>query len=144
MFDPPGRHDLAGGIDDAADGALGSNRIPLRGVGIDTFQVMALERAALLVEYHQGMPFIAVRTAVRGSRSGANSLALAWACCAFSAQITTSCGPNVAGSSLAGNATVRVCPSTISLSPWLRMAARCAPRAIAHTSWPANASSPAM
>src|SRR5579863_2948419 len=42
MFDHPGRHDLAGGIDDATDGALGSNRIPLRGARIDTFQVMTL------------------------------------------------------------------------------------------------------
>ena len=54
MFDHPGRHDLAGGIDDAADGALGSNRIPLRGAGIDTFQMMAVERAALLVEIPPG------------------------------------------------------------------------------------------
>ena len=70
--------------------------------------------------------------------------ALAWACCAFSAQITTSCGPNAAGSSLARKRAVRVCPSTINLSPWLRMASMCAPRAMAHTSWPAKASSPAM
>ena len=42
MFDHPGRHDLAGGIDDAADGALRSNRVPLRGAGIDAFQMMAV------------------------------------------------------------------------------------------------------
>jgi hypothetical protein len=50
MFDHSGRHDLAGGIDDAADGALRSNRVPLRGAGIDAFQMMAIQRAALLVE----------------------------------------------------------------------------------------------
>src|ERR1017187_3894992 len=54
MFDHPGRHDFAGGIDDAADGALWSNRIPLRGAGIDTFQMMAVQRAALLVEIPPG------------------------------------------------------------------------------------------
>ena len=54
MFDHPGRHDLTGGIDDAADGALGSNRVPLRGAGIDTLQMMAVERAALLVEIPPG------------------------------------------------------------------------------------------
>src|ERR1700682_4092704 len=54
MFDPPGRHDLAGGIDDAANRALGSNRIPLHRTGIDTFQMMAFERAALLVEIPPG------------------------------------------------------------------------------------------
>src|SRR5580704_12000729 len=37
----PGRHDFAGGMDDAADGALRSNRVPLRGAGIDAFQIMA-------------------------------------------------------------------------------------------------------
>jgi hypothetical protein len=50
MFDHPGRHDLACGIDDAADGALRSNRVPLRGAGIDTFQVTAVQRTSLLVE----------------------------------------------------------------------------------------------
>src|ERR1700679_4398339 len=54
MFDHAGRHDLAGGIDDAADGALGSNRIPLRGAWIDAFQMMAVQRAALLVEIPPG------------------------------------------------------------------------------------------
>jgi hypothetical protein len=42
MFDHPRRHDLAGAIDDAADGALRSNPVPLRGAGIDAFQMMAL------------------------------------------------------------------------------------------------------
>jgi hypothetical protein len=41
LFDHPGRHDLAGGIDDAADGALGSNRVPLRRAWIDALQMMA-------------------------------------------------------------------------------------------------------
>src|SRR6202051_286741 len=54
MFDHAGRHDLAGGIDDAADGALRSNRVPLRGAGIDAFQMMAVQRAALLVEIPPG------------------------------------------------------------------------------------------
>src|ERR1700733_2936758 len=56
MFDHAGRHDLAGGIDDASDSALRPNRIPLRGAGIDTFQMMAVERAALLVEIPPGKP----------------------------------------------------------------------------------------
>jgi hypothetical protein len=47
MFDHPGRRDLAGGVDDAADGALGSNRVPLRGAAIDALQMMAVQRAAL-------------------------------------------------------------------------------------------------
>jgi len=42
MFDHPRGHDLAGGIDDAAEGALWSNRIPLRSARIDTFQMMAV------------------------------------------------------------------------------------------------------
>src|ERR1700738_2284382 len=54
MFDYPGRHDLTGGIDDAADGALRSNRIPLRGAWIDALQMMAVSRAALLVEIPPG------------------------------------------------------------------------------------------
>jgi hypothetical protein len=54
MFDHPGCHDLAGGIDDTADGALGSNRVPLRGAGVDAFQMMAIEPAAFLVEIPPG------------------------------------------------------------------------------------------
>jgi hypothetical protein len=38
----PGRHNLAGGIDDAADGSLRSNQFPLRGAGINTFQMTAV------------------------------------------------------------------------------------------------------
>jgi hypothetical protein len=54
MFDHAGRHDLAGGIDDAADGALRPNRLPLRRAGIDAFQMMTVERATLLVEIPPG------------------------------------------------------------------------------------------
>ena len=53
MFDHAGRHDLAGGIDDTADGALRSTRVPLRGAG-SRLQMMALQRAALLVEIPPG------------------------------------------------------------------------------------------
>jgi hypothetical protein len=76
MFDHPGRYHLAGRIDYAADGALWSNRIPLRGAWVDSFQMMAVQRAAFLVEVPPGNAIHrcqngGARTEERRERAGA-------------------------------------------------------------------------
>jgi hypothetical protein len=56
MFDHAWRHDLAGRVDDTADRTLRPDFGPLSGTGIDTFEMAAIENAALLVEIPPGNP----------------------------------------------------------------------------------------
>src|ERR1039457_1278489 len=67
--------------------------------------------------YHQGIPFIAVTTAIVAPSSGANDGAESYASCAFSAQITKSCALNARGSSCGRDARRLLPPLNNELEP---------------------------
>ena len=88
MLDHAGLHHRRRRIDHAADAALRRDQPPQAAIGIDGLQLVIGVRTGTAWKYHQGMPFIAVTTAVSGPSSGCIALAIGATEWAFSVTIT--------------------------------------------------------
>ncbi len=87
-------------------------------------------------KYHHGMPFITKHTSVSGPSSCLRPAAIEGSDGAFTATKTASCGPSVAGSSVATTRALTSRRGAFMVMPLWRIVARFFPRAIIATSAP--------
>src|SRR5579863_709478 len=120
---------------------LESMLAPISPVGSQVSRRRPSKGPPCLWKYHQGRPFCTGTNAVSAPNKGPMDLATEAICWVLSARMTRSWGPASAilDVALAGLAVSSLPSGPITLSPFFRMASRCAPISIKVTSSPARA-----